>query len=254
MSGFLNSIGRLRAPKTRSPNSTSPTGSSFYEEGSNPGQSMSQPGSPEIGQGEKPNYLCQPFVKAALVKGSFKTIVAPPRYVDVNEWVAINMYDFYQNLNHFYDVVSEFCTVQNCTKMGAAGDLNFTWPDQNKRPVSLPAPTYIDYVMSWVQRLIDDEGVFPTKSGREFAPSFPSTAKHIYKQLFRIFAHIYHSHFDEILHLSLEAHWNSLFAHYLAFGKEYDLLDVTDMKDLRKGGGGVATLCDRWGEMGILEV
>jgi len=44
--------------------------------------------------------------------------------------------------------------------------LNFTWPDQNKRPVSLPAPTYIDYVMSWVQRLIDDEGVFPTKSGK----------------------------------------------------------------------------------------
>jgi hypothetical protein len=39
---------------------------------------------------EKPLYLCQPFVKAALVKGSFKTIVAPPKYVDVNEWVAIN--------------------------------------------------------------------------------------------------------------------------------------------------------------------
>lgn len=41
-------------------------------------------------QQERPMYLCQPFVKAALVKGSFKTIVAPPKYVDVNEWVAIN--------------------------------------------------------------------------------------------------------------------------------------------------------------------
>jgi MOB kinase activator 1 len=41
-------------------------------------------------QQERPLYLCQPFVKAALVKGSFKTIVAPPKYVDVNEWVAIN--------------------------------------------------------------------------------------------------------------------------------------------------------------------
>lgn len=29
-------------------------------------------------------------MKAALVKGSFKTIVAPPKYVDINEWVAIN--------------------------------------------------------------------------------------------------------------------------------------------------------------------
>lgn len=44
--------------------------------------------------------------------------------------------------------------------------INFSWPDQNKRLVSLPAPTYIDYVMSWVQKLLDDEAVFPTKSGK----------------------------------------------------------------------------------------
>jgi hypothetical protein len=50
------------------------------------GQQQQQPQQ----QQEKPLYLCQPFVKAALVKGSFKTIVAPPKYVDVNEWVAIN--------------------------------------------------------------------------------------------------------------------------------------------------------------------
>lgn len=35
-------------------------------------------------------YLSQPFVKAALVKGNFKTIVMLPKWVDVNEWVAIN--------------------------------------------------------------------------------------------------------------------------------------------------------------------
>jgi hypothetical protein len=29
-----------------------------------------------------------------------------------------------------------------------------------------PAPTYIDFVMSWLQKLLDDENVFPTKSGR----------------------------------------------------------------------------------------
>jgi MOB kinase activator 1 len=125
--------------------------------------------------------------------------------------------------------------------------------------------------MSWVQRLLEDESVFPTKSGtphllipngpadppfpkgRDFQPSFPSTAKHIYKQLFRIFAHIYHAHFTEILHLSLEAHFNSLFAHYIAFGREYDLLDAQDTRELRMRGGGVMWLTDRWAEMGILE-
>lgn len=38
----------------------------------------------------KPLYLCQPFVRAALVTGKFKSIVVLPKYVDVNEWVASN--------------------------------------------------------------------------------------------------------------------------------------------------------------------
>lgn len=164
------------------------------------------------------------------------------------------VFDFFNNLNHFYGVISEFCSIQSCPNMSASNGLAFTWPDQNKRQVSLPAPTYIDYVMSWVQKLLDDESVFPTKSGREFHPSFPSTAKHIYKQLFRIFAHIYHAHFNEILHLSLEAHFNSLFAHYVAFGKEYDLVDPTDFQDLQAKGGGVASLAEKWAEMKTLEL
>ncbi|KAK7028125.1 Maintenance of ploidy protein mob2 [Paramarasmius palmivorus] len=73
----------------------------------------------------KPLYLCSPFVEAALVKGNFRTIVMLPKYVDIMEWVAVN----------------------------------------NRKSVNLPAPTYIDYVMTWVQNLLDDENVFPTKSG-----------------------------------------------------------------------------------------
>lgn len=33
----------------------------------------------------RPLYMSNPFVKAALVKGNFKTIVAQPRYCDLNE-------------------------------------------------------------------------------------------------------------------------------------------------------------------------
>lgn len=44
--------------------------------------------------------------------------------------------------------------------------LNYTWINQDRKSVHLPAPTYIDYVMTWVQNLLDDENVFPTKSGK----------------------------------------------------------------------------------------
>lgn len=42
----------------------------------------------------------------------------------------------------------------------------YTWTDQNQKKNKLPAPTYIDYVMTWAQNLINDENVFPTKAGK----------------------------------------------------------------------------------------
>jgi hypothetical protein len=82
----LTNVSRLRAPK-RSPGAT-PT-QNYFDPLPSPGVETTSP-SGQSNPGKKPLYLCQPFVKAALVKGSFKTIVAPPKYVDVNEWVAVN--------------------------------------------------------------------------------------------------------------------------------------------------------------------
>jgi hypothetical protein len=49
--------------------------------------------------------------------------------------------------------------------------LNYTWINHDRKSVHLPAPTYIDYVMTWVQNLLDDENTFPTKSGDYRPPS-----------------------------------------------------------------------------------
>lgn len=91
VSRIYQPIRRLRAPK-RSPINTPTSQTGFFEPLPSPGAELSgpplSPNNPAAGP--KPLYLCQPFVKAALVKGSFKTIVAPPKYVDMNEWVAIN--------------------------------------------------------------------------------------------------------------------------------------------------------------------
>lgn len=96
----------------------------------------------------RPLYLCQPFIRAALVTGKFKTIVVLPKYADVNEWVAVNsqscpyppsqsfrpgltglfsalapfftpVFDFYTNLNLFLSVLSESCTQSSCPTMSA---------------------------------------------------------------------------------------------------------------------------------------
>lgn len=44
----------------------------------------------DVGPGGKPLYLCQPFVRSALIKGSFRTVIALPKYVHPYEWIAVN--------------------------------------------------------------------------------------------------------------------------------------------------------------------
>ena len=151
--------------------------------------------------------------------------------------------------------------------------LSYTWINHERKSVHLPAPTYIDYVMTWIQNLLNDEATFPTKAGNfilsmlvigkhllitkeighDFPQSFPSTVKHVYRQLLRVFAHIYHSHFHQILHLRSEPHFNSLFAHFLSFGREYELLEVKDVKGSANSPVGVGKLWEKWRDMGILE-
>ena len=189
-------------------------------------------GGQQVGGQHKPLYLCQPFVRTALVKGSFATIVVLPKYVEQNEWLALNIFEFFTHLNHFYSTVAEFCTPASCPSMSAGPGLDYTWLDQNRKQMRLPASQYIDYVLAWINNRVNEEGLFPTKANSTFGPNFLPTAKTMVKQMFRVFAHIYHAHFDAIVHLGLEGHWNSFFQHFVAFGREFALLDARDVEPL----------------------
>jgi hypothetical protein len=112
----------------------------------------------------KPLFLTQPFVSASLVNGSFKKLVQRPQCMDPNEWLAANVFDFFNYINLFYGSVSEHCTWKECNFM-TAGQVEYPWIDSSKKSIKIPAPQYIDYVFSFIQNLSRDEHVFPTKAG-----------------------------------------------------------------------------------------
>ena len=49
-------------------------------------------------------------------------------------------------------------------------------------------------LMTWINGLLEDERVFPSKIGVSFPPNFRDTAHRIMRRLFRIYAHIYCRH------------------------------------------------------------
>jgi len=115
------------------------------------------------------------------------------------------------------------------------GYSEYTWTDQQKKQSRVSAPQYMDLMMLNIQNQLDDESLFPTKSDREFPRDFISTTvRPIFRQLFRVFAHIYHQHYEKILHLEEEAHLNTLFAHFISFSNEYDLLDKKEIAPLQE--------------------
>ncbi|GAN03480.1 mob4B protein isoform 3 [Mucor ambiguus] len=169
-----------------------------------------------------------------LVKGNFKTITELPKYIDINEWLAFNTFEFFNHINMFYGSITDFCTPQMCPSMSAGPGVEYTWVDASSKKIKLSAPQYIDYMASSIQNMMGDETLFPTKAGRDFPREFPQLVRRIFGQLFRLFAHIYHHHYDKILSLHEEPHLNSLFAHFISFAKEFDLLEKKEIQPLQE--------------------
>jgi len=231
----------------------------------------------------RPLFMCKPYVNAHLLKGNFKTIVVQPKFVDKGEWIALNTFEFYEYLKLFNNVVAEFC--QSCPSMSAGPGTDYFWLSADRKPRPLPAAQYIDYVMTWINNRLSDEAVFPTRPANAISPpsatqiipspqsvggtqgmqgmmgaasgtwlgkdggfpqQFYANCQAIFKQMFRVFAHIYHTHFDKIVHLSLEAHLNSFFAHFIMFSREFELLDKRDLEPL-------LSLIESFDEKGVLK-
>ena len=43
--------------------------------------------------------------------------------------------------------------------------MEYAWIDSQKKSVKVSAPQYIDFMMSTIQNQLDDDSIFPTRSG-----------------------------------------------------------------------------------------
>lgn len=104
--------------------------------------------------------------------------------------------------------------------------------EEVKKPIKCSAPEYVEYLMTWVQSKLDNEDIFPSHTDVPFPKTFQTVIKTIFKRLFRIYAHIYYSHFHSIISLGEEAHLNTCFKHFYYFITEFNLVDKAEMEPL----------------------
>eukprot|EP00898_Chlorokybus_atmophyticus_P008772 jgi/Chlat1/8897/Chrsp92S08209 len=175
-------------------------------------------------------------IDATLGSGNLRDAVRLPPGEDLNEWLAVNTVDFFNQINLLYGTITEFCTPQDCPRMTAGANFEYRWADgvKIKKPIEVSAPEYVEYLMSWIESQLDDEHVFPQRLGAAFPKSFLETVRTIFKRLFRVYAHIYHNHFQKICSLGEEAHLNTCFKHFIYFTQQFNLIDRRELAPLQE--------------------
>lgn len=142
----------------------------------------------------------------------------------------------------------------------------YVWTDDHGRKLKCSAPLYFDYAMSYIQELLTDEDVFPTKAGNDtgapsagsqlqllprdiffflflhFCSLFPGSTfptgfvflvQKVFLLFFRTLAHVYWSHYRETLALGLHPHLNTLFSHLTLFCRQHGLLEAEETEPLQ---------------------
>ncbi|KAI1333106.1 Mob1/phocein [Xylariaceae sp. FL0255] len=206
-----------------------------------------------------------------IVKGNFMTLSARPKTVEQAEWIAHQVVEHYRNLWNFVRVIHEkeedgstICNASTCPRMSAGANHSFTWLNARREPVELPAYEYITLMQRWISGKIDDETIFPTDSnGVSFAhnPSVTTTplsqlssptdrdwigkrsgfpenfievCQVIFRQMFRVYAHLYWAHFvDPFYHLNLEKQLNSCFSHFVLTACALDMLKPQELEPMQ---------------------
>ncbi|CAI9782687.1 unnamed protein product [Fraxinus pennsylvanica] len=188
---------------------------------------QSRKGTPSGSKG----FQLQKHLTATLDSINLREAVQLPLGEDVNEWLAINTVDFCNQVSMLYATLTEFCTESSCPIMSAGPKYEYRWADgvNIKKPIEVSAPKYVEYLMGWIETQLDNESIFPQNFGAPFPPNFQDVVKTMSKRMFRVYAHIYCSHFQKIVALKVEAYLNTCFKHFILFTSEFGLIDKREL-------------------------
>ncbi|XP_073512504.1 MOB kinase activator 2-like isoform X1 [Phyllobates terribilis] len=173
-------------------------------------------------------YLEPRYTGARILDADILMLVALPKGLNVDEWLASNASAFYNHVSLMYGSISEFCTVSSCPTM-KAWSTQIQWTDEKGRKRKCSGPQYADYAASIIQKILTDEDLVPTKHSKDFPKTFRPAIQKTFRLLFHLLGHIYTCHFRTVVNLELHPHLNTLYLHLLLFCAEFHLLDSKEM-------------------------
>ncbi|KAJ9668551.1 hypothetical protein H2201_001193 [Coniosporium apollinis] len=129
----------------------------------------------------KPPFFFRDEYAGLIVKGNFMTLAAKPVHVEEGEWLAHQVVEQYRLLDGMLSIIKTLddrtglpiCNPDTCPTMSASGH-TYTWLDNNKKPIKIPAYQYINLVQKWILGKITDPTLFPTYTSYTTPSAYPS--------------------------------------------------------------------------------
>lgn len=155
-----------------------------------------------------------------------------PNYLtDKNEWIAFNTLGLFVNTTLITDVLNEkYCTADNCPEMTNPSGSSFKWLEDGESFEKMEAPVFYTRVLAMIEKKLDDPSIFPTQKDVKFSDNFDAEIKKIYSYLYKIYLHIYHAHFDQLVKHNLHTYLNTVFAHLIFIIDEFELIAKDEFK------------------------
>jgi len=166
-----------------------------------------------------------------LGSGYIRHAVELPPGENTEEWIAMHCIDFFNAVSLLVGIVHDETAPQLPPGAGFPPGFEYLWADPlTKRTIKCSGPSYIEYVMNWIEASLNDPRIFPTTSSQHYPRDFVKTCKGIFKRMFRIFAILYTHFYHRVDALGSVAHLNTTFKHYLFFCFEFDLIPSCELE------------------------
>jgi len=179
------------------------------------------------------------LTKSTLGSGNLLEAVRPPKNVDLSEWMATNIVDFYNEISVLYDLCSEDSERFQKSGEGFPPLFEYRWADpnagkKNSRPIRVSSPIYVNNVLNWIQDTVNDEYMFPVGDDDDFPEEFQTIAEKVFTRIFRIYAIIYHSHFEYVESHGAAQHLNTSLKHFVIFVHYHGLVQPKEFEALKE--------------------
>lgn len=163
-----------------------------------------------------------------LGSGNILEAVRLPSGEDPNDWLAMHLVDFYNEISLLYNLCADD-GAERFTKPGEGfpRGVEYRWADgvEIKKPIKCSSPQYVEYVLSWVVAQLNNPKIFPEDvEAQSYPKGFKKYACSMYKRLYRVYAIVYSCHKDVIEAVDAVAHLNTAFKHFMFFVLEFNLV------------------------------